>query len=161
MAMRANRRGRKSLGQICAFGLVGACGFAIDLGLTLLLTQAFGVSPFLARPPAAAVAVVATFLLNRRFTFRASQAEAGARRVGSQFRRYLVAASLSQAVIYAGYSASLLAGAMAGLDPRGALLVTAATVVGAGLGAVVTFVVAKRYAFAPLRAGAQAPQAGA
>jgi putative flippase GtrA len=51
------------------FLIVGALGFAVDAGGTYLLIF-LGVHPLAARPPATALAILATWLANRRFTFR-------------------------------------------------------------------------------------------
>lgn len=51
------------------FAAVGIVGFAIDAGLLSLLAHGFGWSPWAARVPSFTVAVLATWLLNRRLTF--------------------------------------------------------------------------------------------
>ncbi len=50
------------------FAVVGVIGFGVD-GLSLTLLMALGLPPLIARPPAFLIAVTATFLLNRVFTF--------------------------------------------------------------------------------------------
>jgi putative flippase GtrA len=51
------------------FAAVGAIGFVIDAGLLSALTHLAGWSPWAARAPSFAAAVLATWLLNRRLTF--------------------------------------------------------------------------------------------
>jgi putative flippase GtrA len=87
--------------QVRAFLLVGCLGFAIDAGLTVLLSRA-GLSPYLARPPAALIAIASTWTLNRRFTFRPG---GGARL--AEFGRYLSVSAAGLALNYALYSAVL------------------------------------------------------
>jgi putative flippase GtrA len=50
------------------FLIVGAAGFIVDSGMTLAISYV-GVSPILARAPAIAMAILTTWLMNRRFTF--------------------------------------------------------------------------------------------
>lgn len=50
----------------------GGTAFLVDAGITLLLTQA-GLSPFIARLIAIAVAMVVAWLMHRRFTFAVSE----------------------------------------------------------------------------------------
>jgi putative flippase GtrA len=56
--------------QFGRFCLVGGVGFIVDAGLTLLITQGFGLSPVLSRAVAFASAASVTWALNSRFTFR-------------------------------------------------------------------------------------------
>ena len=119
-----------------AFLLVGGLGFLVDLGLTLALAPVLGA--FAARPPAIAIAVLATFALNRSLTFRA-----GGGRVRAQLPRYLAACAASQALNYAVYSVVL---ALAGTRPP--VMVALAAVAGSAAAAGLTFLLAKKWAFA-------------
>ncbi|MGJ8622955.1 MAG: GtrA family protein [Yoonia sp.] len=86
------------LGQIMRFGAVGGVGFVVDGGLLWLLVS-LDVNPYVARALSFPVAVVATWALNRNWTFRAHRDSS---RKG-QFRRYFavqVVGSLSNYVIY-------------------------------------------------------------
>ena len=58
------------------FLVVGSLGFLIDAGLTSLLIRV-DVSPFLARIPAIAFAMLFTWLVNRRFTFAVKEERSG------------------------------------------------------------------------------------
>lgn len=123
-----------------AFLLVGGLGFLVDLGLTLALAPLLGA--FAARPPAIALAVLATFALNRSLTFRAGRAG-----VRAQLPRYLAACAASQAFNYAVYCLALaLAALLAGR--QGPAIVTLAAVAGSAAAAGLTFVLAKKWVFA-------------
>jgi putative flippase GtrA len=54
------------------FCVVGAIGFVIDSGTTLLLLKGLHFSPVVARVVAFLVAASATWALNKQYTFRAS-----------------------------------------------------------------------------------------
>ncbi len=57
---------------VVRFLLVGGLSFALDLGLLALLHEAFGVALWIATPIAFIVSLVFNFLLQRVFTFRAT-----------------------------------------------------------------------------------------
>lgn len=59
-------------GAFLRFCLVGAVGFVVDAGLTLLFTQAAQLPPLSSRVMAFLLAATATWLLNRRYTFRST-----------------------------------------------------------------------------------------
>lgn len=84
--------------MILRFLVVGGLGFAIDLGSTMLLV-ASGVSPFYARPPAIALAMLFTWIANRSFTFAVKQEKSAAEAI-----RYASVALASSALNYAIYS---------------------------------------------------------
>lgn len=84
--------------QILRFGAVGAVGFVIDGGL-LWFFLSFDISAYLARALSFPAAVVVTWMLNRNWTFAATN---HASRKG-QFRRYLgvqIAGNLTNYAIY-------------------------------------------------------------
>lgn len=80
------------------FLVVGAIGFVVDAGLVFVLTAA-GLSAFVARVPALAAAILATWLLNRTVTFRVA-----APRSREELTRYTVVALSSAALNYALYA---------------------------------------------------------
>jgi putative flippase GtrA len=128
--------------QIPTFLVVGALAFFLDAGLTVLIAVGFGVSPYIARPPAVVVATVAGFLLNRAFTFRA--------RGGSWRRdlvRYGLVAASGQAVNYAVYAAALASAHAFGLDGTAALIAFCVAC-GSGVAMALTFAGFRFYAFA-------------
>jgi dolichol-phosphate mannosyltransferase len=69
------------LGQLVRFCLVGATGLAVDTAVLALFTESVRIDPRAAAVPAFAVAVIWTYTMNRRWTFRS----AAGRRVGFSF----------------------------------------------------------------------------
>ena len=63
--------------QLFKFGVVGVTGYVINLIVFALLTQSFGVYHLLAAVASFCVAVSNNFLLNRHWTFRATEGHAG------------------------------------------------------------------------------------
>lgn len=122
-----------------AFLLVGGLGFLFDLGLTLALAPALGA--FAARPPAIALAILVTFALNRRLTFRGRKAG-----VWTQLLRYIAACAASQAFNYAVYCLLLGLALLAGW--QGPAIVSLAAMAGSAAAAGLTFVLAKKWVFA-------------
>ncbi|HCL67233.1 MAG TPA: GtrA family protein [Rhizobium sp.] len=59
--------------KLLRFGLVGCAGFAVDAAVLMLLLDVTSLGPFAARAIAITVAMTATWLLNRSFTFGASR----------------------------------------------------------------------------------------
>jgi putative flippase GtrA len=55
--------------SLLRFIVVGSIGFAVDGGVLTLLASGFGLSPFVARCASFPVALTATWLLNRTWTF--------------------------------------------------------------------------------------------
>jgi putative flippase GtrA len=58
--------------SVARFLLVGGLSFALDLGLLVLLHESFGVELWIATPAAFLVSLVFNFLLQRIFTFQAT-----------------------------------------------------------------------------------------
>ncbi|RYC28823.1 GtrA family protein [Lichenibacterium minor] len=75
--MRAFARGplppakRVNLAQFARFAAVGGVGFCVDAGVLLVLVRVFRTDPIPSRLLSSAVAVVATYALNRVWAFRA------------------------------------------------------------------------------------------
>ena len=126
--------------QIPAFAAIGGLGFCVDAGLTVLIVAGFGLSPFLARLPAVVAATIATFLLNRAFTF------AGRGFWLHELGRYIVVAGSGQLVNYAVYAAVLTAIARLGLGSA-PTLIAFAVACGAGAAMVLTFLGFRFFAF--------------
>jgi putative flippase GtrA len=61
------------MSRVIRFGIVGATGFVVDAAVLELLMRTTPLGPFLSRAIAIAVAITATWLLNRKFTFGASR----------------------------------------------------------------------------------------
>ena len=63
--------------QLFKFGLVGGTGYVVNLAVFALLNQAAGIHHLLAALGAFCVAVTNNFLLNRHWTFMATEGHAG------------------------------------------------------------------------------------
>lgn len=59
--------------SLARFTVVGSVGFVVDAGIVWILCRE-GVSPIVARIPSLATAILVTWLLNRKFTFRVRSA---------------------------------------------------------------------------------------
>jgi putative flippase GtrA len=127
--------------QIPTFLVVGSIGFVVDAGLTVLIAKGLGLSPFLARLPAVVAATIATFLLNRAFTFRNGRGH-----WSSAFLRYCLVAASGQALNYAVYAVALTAiGALGFAQSSAAIAFSVAC--GAGAAMFLTFAGFRFFAF--------------
>jgi putative flippase GtrA len=126
--------------QVPAFVVVGAFGFCVDAGLTVLIAAGLGVSPYFARPPAVVAATIAAFLLNRAFTFH------GRGDWRSEFVRYVLVAASGQALNYAVYAAALAAISALGLAQSPALIAFSVAC-GSGAAMFLTFAGFRFFAF--------------
>ena len=123
------------------FVAVGLTGFVIDAAITYAATRGLGMSPYLARLPAFALATIVNFALNRRITFAHTQTA-----LWPAFLRYRLICGLGFAVNWSAYSAALFAARRLGLPtPDAALPVFVAF--GSGVAMFVTFFGFKRFAF--------------
>lgn len=86
--------------QFLRFCIVGTIGFAVDGGLTLLLSQLAGIDPLPARLAAFLVAASVTWLLNRSYTFKAGGG-------GSSWLPYVLCTALGAFINLGIYSAWL------------------------------------------------------
>lgn len=105
--------------KFARFAGVGATGFVVDTGLTLLLIQK-GIDPYTSRIFAIFFAMVTTWRLNRALTFGASrsgQATEGA--------RYFTVAILAAVLSYGIYAGLLLS--IAGFPPALAIVIAVGT----------------------------------
>ncbi len=102
--------------KLVRFGIVGTAGFVIDAALLWLLLETTPLGPFLARATAIAVALVATWYLNRSFTFGASR-----RSLAVEGFRYGSVGITSAVVNYLIYSGLLLS--LPILQPLAALVI--------------------------------------
>jgi putative flippase GtrA len=127
--------------QFLSFGMVGVIGFLIDAGV-LYLAIAFGLGLYLGRALSYLVAVTATWILNRRYTFRQSASNAGLWR---QWARFGIS-QLSGATVNLGSYALLVH--WVPLVARHPVLGVAA---GSLSGLVVNFSVARMYVFSHRR----------
>jgi len=117
--------------------LVGGVGLAVDIVLfTVMLMQ--GIHPLLAGLLALAAATVLTWRLNRTFTFDRS-----GRGQGEEAMRYAGVTAAAQSTSYMVFA--VLASTTLATVPQAAILV------GAGIGALVSYNGHRLFAFAPLK----------
>ena len=102
--------------KLVRFGIVGTAGFVIDAAMLWLLLETTPFGPFLARAMAIAVALAATWYLNRSFTFGASR-----RSIAIEGFRYGSVGIVSALVNYLIYSGLLLS--LPILQPLAALVI--------------------------------------
>ena len=121
------------MGSFLRFGLVGAIGFAVDAGVLQLLLLA-GWDPLSARAVAIPVAVFATWLLNRSFTFPGAQQGPAL----ASLVRYAGVSATGAAVNFAVYTALVIVS----LPPLAALAVASIVAMA------VNYLGSKHYAFA-------------
>lgn len=96
--------GAQSLTQHGAgFLASGLIALAVDTGITSLLTRILGLSAFLARPIAIAVAMIVAWICHRHLTFAVKTAPSL-----REFARYAAVAWSAAAVNYTVYAAILL-----------------------------------------------------
>lgn len=62
--------------QVGRFVVTGTCGFSVDALLMLAVAELFGVSALVARSVSFPVAVVVTWILNRKWTFEHGRSRA-------------------------------------------------------------------------------------
>ncbi len=127
--------------QIPSFVAVGLFGYVVDAGVTYWLVQKFGVDPFLARPPAFALATVLNFALNRVLTFANTRTS-----VLSAFARYVMVCAAGLAVNYSVYALCLAVAPFVGLPTTPALL-PLFVACGSGVAMFVTFFGFRFFAF--------------
>jgi putative flippase GtrA len=101
--------------KLIRFGIAGGLGFAVDAGLLTLLLHTTPLGPFLARLIAIAVAMAATWVFNRTFTFDRSTHS-----LAVEGFRYGSVGLTSALVNYALYSMLLLT--LPALQPLAALV---------------------------------------
>jgi putative flippase GtrA len=127
--------------QIPTFVLVGAIGFCVDAGLTVLLAKGLGFSPLLARPPAVVAATISNFLLNRAFTFRGGGGD-----WLSAFLRYCLVVASGQALNFAVYAVALTAIGALGFG-QGSIVIAFSIACGVGAAMFLTFAGFRFFAF--------------
>ena len=119
------------------FLLVGGVGLAADIALFTLMLM-LGLHPLLAGLAALVAATVLTWRLNRIFTFE--RTGRGQRDEAVRYAAVTVAAQSTSYIVFAVFASTVLAGV-----PQAAILV------GAGVGAVVSYNGHRLFAFAPLK----------
>ena len=119
--------------RLGGFALAGFSGFLVDAGLTEALAG-LGVSPYVGRVFAVAIAIAVTYTINRNLTWRERRAAVPGRRT-----RYVAVSLVSIAANYLTFAAALAA--IPGLRP---VLAVAA---GTGIGMVLNFIGYSRLVF--------------
>lgn len=104
---------RLASAPLLRFGLVGTVGFAVDGGLLHLLVAYGGWGPLVARLVSFPLAVLATWWLNRQFTF------AGRDRGGllASLARYVMVSLLGTAVNFGVYTGLVMGSAAMAAQP--------------------------------------------
>lgn len=127
--------------QIPFFVAIGLFGYVVDASVTYLLARKFGFDPFLARPPAFALATVLNFALNRALTFAHTKSP-----ILSGFARYVVVCAAGLAVNYSVYALCIALAPFAGLPTTPAVL-PLFVACGSGVAMFVTFFGFRFFAF--------------
>ena len=95
-----------SLRRLLLFGAVGTIGFLLDAGATELLVAA-GMGKLTARVAALALAIAATFLMNRRMTWRSERTGGALAAEGGRYAGVALAGSALNWLVYAGLVTAL------------------------------------------------------
>jgi putative flippase GtrA len=127
--------------QIPYFVAIGALGYVVDAGVTYLLARKFGIDPFLARPPAFALATLLNFALNRSLTFAGSKSS-----LLPAFVRYVMVCAAGLAVNYSVYAFCIVMAPLAGLSATPQML-PLFVACGSGVAMFVTFFGFRFFAF--------------
>ena len=127
--------------QIPLFVAIGAFGYIVDASVTYLLARKFGIDPFLARPPAFALATVLNFALNRALTFSHSKSA-----LLPAFVRYVMVCGAGLAVNYSVYALCIVMAPSVGLSATPAML-PLFVACGSGVAMFVTFFGFRFFAF--------------
>jgi putative flippase GtrA len=129
-------------GEAWRFGAIGGVGFLIDAGVLTWLVRVSGWGLYESRALSFALAVTATWYLNRRFTF-ANRAGVDRKR---EYSRYFAVQTLGALINLGVYVAVIAAVPALGAYPVVPLAV------GSGAAMVFNFVAARHYAFSATKA---------
>lgn len=124
------------------FGMVGAAGFAVDYLVLHAMVQVFGLNAFSGRLVSFPVAVAATWLLNRTFTFRHRTSHGPVR----QAMLYVAVQGAGGVANYGAYSAAIFAA------PQLSHMLAIPLAIGSAAGLCLTFLGSKHLAFRPAAA---------
>jgi len=127
--------------EFLRFLVAGAIGFAVDSGLLLAFVHSLGWPPLQARAASFALALLATWLINRLWTFRAAAQDKSASRMGAEFLSYGVVQATGGAANFAIYAAVV---ALAGHEP---LPLLAALAAGSATGLAINYLGARKFVF--------------
>jgi len=87
------------------FALVGAAGYVVDAAVLALATRSFGLDPYRGRVLSILLAMTATWLGNRYFTFAARRARGSVSAIAQEGLKFAGANMVGAAVNYAVYAA--------------------------------------------------------
>lgn len=127
--------------EFLRFLVAGAAGFAVDSGLLLALSLGAGWAPLTARLVSFALALVATWLINRLWTFRTAAQDKSARRIGAEFLGYSAVQVTGGAANFAVYASIV---ALTGVSPVQLLVALAA---GSATGLLINYLGARKFVF--------------
>jgi putative flippase GtrA len=139
--------------EFLRFLVTGGVGFVVDSGLLMAFVHGLGWPPLPARLASFAPALVATWQINRLWTFRAGAQNKPVRRMGAEFLSYgavQVTGATANFVVYAAVVAVL------GHEP---LQLLAAIAAGAAIGLAINYLGARRFVFARVTNGSAPPAA--
>ena len=134
---------RIATAEFLRFLATGAAGFAVDYGMLLVFTGSLHWQPLMGRIGSVALAVIATWMINRMWTFRTCVGQKSARGIGQEILGY-------GAVQFTGAMANFLiyatVVAMLGSKPLNLLV---ALMAGSCTALAINYVGARRFVFAP------------
>lgn len=110
---RAFMNSSHQLGEFVRFAIAGSIGFCVDLLVLLVLVDAFGVAPLLAKVMAFAVALPTTWLINHTWTFKRRMG-ASAKLSLKEFAAYLAIQLVGAGANYATFAIVLLTTTLTG-----------------------------------------------
>lgn len=100
---------RKNTNQIFWFIVAGTVGFIIDAGILEFIVRYANIGLFRGRIISFSIAVIATWQINRLFTFQQkSISNMGIKKVSSEFIKYLFSSSMSIIINFGIYSFAIL-----------------------------------------------------
>jgi putative flippase GtrA len=80
--------GRIASAELLRFLATGVVGFVVDYGMLLTFTSGLNWPPMLGRVGSVALALTATWIINRMWTFRHASRDKSARGIGQEFLQY-------------------------------------------------------------------------
>jgi putative flippase GtrA len=133
---------RKIPTEFLHFLSAGAAGFGVDSLILLALVHGAGWQPMLARLASFALALLATWLINRMWTFRPATSDKSARGIGAEFLGYCGVQLTGGAANFAIYATIV---AVAG---QSAVQLLVALAAGSAAGLAINYLGAHKFVFA-------------
>ena len=129
--------------EFLRFLVAGAVGFAVDSSLALAFVHSLGWLPLPARLASVSTGLVATWLINRHWTFRAAAQDKPARGIGAEFLGYAAVQATGTAVNFVVYAAIV---SLIGQAPLQLMVAIAA---GSATGLGLNYFGARKFVFGP------------